>query len=142
MKYLLAVFIVIVCFAETEIFAQLKQREFITTEIIIKRERYSRKIKVPLSEKPFSEDKIFFNEGEYFVEDTVIDHCTNCPPLSSEIYIFAFAIPFRIDMSKLTIWVSFRNKRKCGVKEKEILVKRGENSEINLKCGVKIIAYY
>lgn len=140
---MLTVLTLILCLGIERSFAQNveKEREFVVLELIIKRELFSHKIKVPISETPFSKDGKAFIDGEFTAGGWATTHCTNCP-LTSEYEIFAYAIPTSSDSAKVSLWVSFVNKLGCNIKEKTFLIKKGTNVEVKSKCGVKIIAYY
>jgi len=136
----LVVLFLALCLGTAESFAQIEEKEFITIEIAIKKEQFSQKIKVPISKNPFSKDGRILIEGEFTAGGWATTGCTNCI-LTSEYDIVALAIPSGSELSKVNFSVTFRNKRKCNV-DREFLIKRGENTKLNLKCGVKIIAYH
>lgn len=143
MKKLLTLFFAVLLtlyFAETQVSAQTKEREFVTVELIIKKENLKEKIKIPISENPFSKDGKTLNENEFFMGGMSRMGCEDCF-LTSNYKTFAFAELLNQNSPKIGISINFLNKEKCNV-EKTFFVKRGRNTELNLKCGVKIKANY
>ena len=136
----IVILFLLLCFSTAQSLAQIEEKEFITIEVAIKKEQFLQTIKVPISKNPFSKDGKFLIEGEFTAGGWATVGCTDCI-LTSEHEIVAVAISSGNDLSKITFSTNFRNKRKCNV-DKEFLVKRGENTKLNLKCGMKITAYY
>ncbi len=67
-------------------------------------------------------------------------HCIDCPLAN-----FGFGITsnksLNEDKVELKIQIDFEDKENCSIKKK-IFVIRGEETEIRLKCGIKLIAHY
>lgn len=122
-------------------FAQQGKREFVKIEIQIKKEYFLHKTNIPITKNPFTDDGKNFIEGEFKAEGLATVDCIKCP-LSSELGVLSYAIRLNENSVEANISVTFDNKSKCSINNKKFVLQRGKREEFNMKCGVKISAYY
>lgn len=117
--------------------AQLQPKEFVIIEVTIGKEKILHKLKVPVVPNP-KERK--FIDGQ--LGGGGFGFTGYCPKdVGCEYSVIAIADAVNEDKSKVTMNLSFKDRKVCDV-EKEFLVVRGKVTELKTKCGAKIKAYY
>lgn len=137
----IAIIFIFLFIGSKPIFAQESNNRFLEIEISKKEEFFSQKAKIPFTEKTFDDNGKNLVEGEFYFGGFATVDCINCN-LSSEYDIFSYAKHLNENSSEIYISVNFRNKRKCSIKDRKFVIQRGNREEFNLKCGVKLNAYY
>ena len=143
-SYLILSVIFVFClfFGGKAAFAQKEERrEFVTVEIQARKENLLHKAKVPVSKNPFTDDGKNFIEGEFYFAGMATVDCLDCD-LSSEYVVLIYAVPLKESSVETNISVEFKNKGKCSIENKKVVLQRGKHEEVDLKCGIKIAAYY
>ncbi len=155
LSILLACLVLTLCFGTPQSFAQSKidTEKFIIIEVIIPNEglwKVVEKLKVPIS-KNLRKVNIAKNGLDIHTENKnnsfevsstnggAVD-CNSCP-LTSEFRIGSIAKFIDEIKAQVDITLSFRNQEKCN-QAKQFQVIQGKQSNIKLKCSVKIIANY
>jgi hypothetical protein len=136
---IISIFLFVSCLKP--VFAQANSKKFVEIEITKKKEIFFHKAEVPFTKNPFGVDGKTIIVEEVYVGGFATVDCLDCP-LSREYGIFSYAKRLNENSSELSISIDFRKKRSCSVKDVRFTIQRGKLEKFNLKCGVKLTAYY
>lgn len=146
----------VLCFGAFNLFGQAKtsSERFVTVELIIPDEgtgKQVQKLIVPISTNIKEVEKEKNGKLDIRTVDkktpfepskggSITLHCSECP-LTSEYSFFTFAKFISENDSEMWFKISFANQKSCN-KITKFRVVGSESTNIELKCGVRLTAYY